>query len=64
MKSDAAAAGIVHRISQQVIDIDQHGRNHCDPGFREIPAKENAGNGSRYQAVQEQVNDRPQHRIG
>ena len=63
MKSDTAATGIVYRICEKVIEIDNHRRNHRNPCLHEVLSKEHAGHGGRYQEVQEQVNDRSDHSV-
>ena len=61
MKSDTTATGIVYRICQQVININHHCRNHRDPCPEKVLSKEHASHGGRYQEVQEQVDDWPDH---
>lgn len=56
MKADTAATSIIYRISQQVIQINQHRGTHYQPRTQEILAKKTSGYCCRHQQVQQQVN--------
>lgn len=51
MKSYAASVGIKYRVSQQMIQIDQHGSNHDQPGLFPFIPKEDPCQDSRKQKV-------------
>jgi hypothetical protein len=55
MKTHTAPAGIVHRIRQQVVQINQHRRQHDQPGFQKLFAPGNTCNGGRQREVQQHM---------
>jgi len=56
MKSDAATAGIVNRIRQQMVYIDQHCREHDEPCPDEILFEENSCDRTWHGCVKKHVN--------
>ena len=57
MKADTATTWIVHRIGQEMIQVDQHCTHHDQPGFQERFGIDNPSDGRRYREVQNHVDD-------
>ncbi len=55
MKADAASCRIIHRVGQQMIDIDEHGRAHRHPGTNEFLAEKHRCNNGRDQDVKAEM---------
>jgi hypothetical protein len=62
MQSDTAPPRIIHRLCQQVVQVDQYRGQHRNPRSKEFPTKKNRGNRSRYHHVQADMQVIPKHR--
>ncbi len=59
MVANAATARVVNRIGEQVIEIDQHGGHHHQPGAEPDSSKGKRRHQARDRKMQKQMRERP-----